>query len=165
MPVPLVTTSVAVARVRCLYGPDRVGRGTKIMLGHTAYAGSLAGGVGRVAGGPAHRASSTHRVSTARASGHHLDFAGGPGASRGDGVARSHVGGLVVVKQIQHVVGASGGPDAQEPMIGIGQCAPTGDRDQARITVLGQDHPDHIATYQRQVSKLLTAQGRFTRRP
>src|SRR6476646_634804 len=120
LPVAL-TAGTEIARARCSDGPDRIGGGTKVMLGHVAHTRSLTSGIGRVPRCPGNRTGRPHRPSATCPSVHHRHIITGPRARRLDRLTRASVRRAGILEELQNVFRALGRPDRQEPMIRIGQ--------------------------------------------
>ncbi len=91
-------------------------------------------GAGKISGGGLGMAGGRTRLA-------HTNQTTAPSASERDGLARTIIVGLLCLEQRQNMIGASGSPFGQQPMMVIPQSTAAADRDQPRVSNLGEDQP------------------------
>ncbi len=137
--------------LRCLVGwdtctgrPDGVRSSTQVMGGDVSHRNRLARrqcSELRWVGQPARRGirleSRSVRVT-------HWDLAADPGPTDIDGVAWPAVTWLMLLEQMQHVLGAHEGPVSQQPVVFVRQGSPTTDGDQPGVTLFREDRHSPI---------------------
>ncbi len=131
LPLALDPAGFSVVRIGRLRGFDRVGGSTEVVLGNVSYAGGLACGVGREARGSSKWARSGHGVTALRSGLHHRHLTPSPRSGRLDGLTRARVVWMFIFEEPKRVLGAVGGPDSQQSVMGVGERPTTTNRDQA----------------------------------
>jgi hypothetical protein len=144
LPFALDPSRVSAARICSSSGLDRVGGGTEVMLGDMGYAGGLTRGVGREpeklladAGLPPSRVR-RQRGPASSSYGHR------PMPAPRRSLEGARICWLLLLEQVQHVLGAGGGPEGQKLVIGVGERAASADRHQVRVSDGGKDHPHSL---------------------
>jgi hypothetical protein len=89
----------------------------------------------------------------------HKHLTADPGSTGIDGVAGTAVTWLIILEQMQHVLGAQEGPVSQQSVVFVGQSAPATDSDQPRITLLREDRHTPIPTIQKSHVAACGSQG------
>jgi hypothetical protein len=69
----------------------------------------------------------------------HTHLTADPGSTDIDSVAGPAVSWLMILEQMQHVLGAQEGPVSQQSVVFVSQSASATDGDQPRITLFGED--------------------------
>jgi hypothetical protein len=130
----------------CAGRPDGVRRSAQVMRGDVRHRRRLARrqcSKLRWIGHPARRGV---RLESRSACLTHTHLTADPGSTEIDSVAGPAVTWLMILEQMQHVLGAQEGPISQQSVVFVRQSAPTTDGDQPRITLLGQDRHASIPT-------------------
>jgi hypothetical protein len=92
----------------------------------------------------------------------HTHLTADPGSTDIDSVAGPAITRLMILEQMQHVLGAQERPVSQQSVVSVRQSAPATDRDQPRITLFREDRHTPIPTI-RQAAAALTATRHKTR--
>jgi hypothetical protein len=119
---------------------DGVGSGSEVVLSHMSDACGLAGGIGGVSSRSRHLSCRSHGMTARRAGLRHRHAPLSPGADRSNRFARSGVRRALGLEEVQDVFGTCRCPQRVEVMVGVGERAPSADRDEARIALLREDH-------------------------
>jgi len=83
----------------------------------------------------------------------HTHLTADPGSTDIDSLAGPAVTWLMVLEQMQHVLGAKKGPVSQQSVVFVRQSPPTTDRDQPRITLFREDRHTPIPTMHEATSR------------
>lgn len=136
------------------------------MFGDVGDACRLTSGVGGEAGGPAQWTGSAHGLPASGSGLHHAQLAPHPGADRLGRVAWPGVTRGLPLEEVQHVLGATGGPQGQVLVVHLGERPASPDRHQTRVTDQGQDHASSVPVDRRgvQVAVAREAPGCLGRR-
>ena len=119
--------------------PDGVRRSAQVMGGDVSHRNRLPGRQRselRWIGLPSRRGIGLERRSVCVT---HSHLTADPGSTDIDGVAGAAVTWLMILEQMQYVLGAQQGPVSQQPMVFVGQSAPATNGDQPRITLFRED--------------------------
>jgi len=141
LPLPFLGPSLrsVVGWDACAGRPDGVRRSAQVMGGDVRHRSRLArrqcSELCRI-GHPARRGV---RLESRSACVTHTHLTADPGSTGIDSVAGPAVTRLMILEQMQHVLGAQEGPVSQESVVFIRQSAPATDGDQPRITLLRED--------------------------
>jgi hypothetical protein len=121
-------------------GFDRVRSRTKLVRGDMGDDRRLTGRVGGVSRRPSKAARRGHRVTAGGASLHHPGLAARPCTYTLNRLAGSVVMRTGRLEQMENVFCAQRCPASKKVVIGVGQRAAAPDRDEARISLLREDH-------------------------
>jgi hypothetical protein len=146
LPLPFLGPSLrgVVGWDTCASRPDGVRRSAKVMGGDVRYRSRLARrqcSELRWIGHPARRGI---RLESRSARVTHTHLTADPGSTEIDSVAGPAVTWLMILEQMQHVLGAQKGPVSQQSVVFVRQSAPATDGDQPRITLFREDR--HTST-------------------
>jgi hypothetical protein len=153
LPLPFLSPSLRsiVGRNTCAGRPDGVRRSAQVMGGDVSNRNRLARrqcSELRWIGHPARRGI---RLESRTACVTHTHLTADPGSTDIDSVARPAVTWLIILEQMQHVLGAQEGPVSQQSVVLVRQSSPATDGDQPRITLLREDRhtPSPTITHRR----------------
>lgn len=136
-PAGALTLASGGRRTNGLY---RVGRSTKLVCRDMRHHCRLAGSKCGVPGGSAQLSCRSHGMAARRSGLRHPDLAARPCPNLLDRLAGPRVRGLHRLEEVQNVLRALGGPQRQEPMVGVRKRPPTADGDEAGVAIFGEDH-------------------------
>jgi len=119
---------------------DRVGGSTKLVRGDTRHYCRLASCVCGMPSGSAQGSCRTHGMATRSTGLRHPELTARPCPNLLYCLARSRIRGPHRFEEVQNVLCTRGGPQRQEPMVGVRESSPTADGDEAGVAVLGEDH-------------------------
>jgi hypothetical protein len=141
LPLPFLGPSLrsVVGRDGCAGRPDGVRRSAQVMGGDVSHRSRLARrecSKLRWIGHPARRCI---RLESRSACVTHTHLTADPGSTDIDSVAGPAVSWLMILEQMQHVLGAQEGPVSQQSVVFVSQSASATDGDQPRITLFGED--------------------------
>ena len=119
---------------------DGVSSSTELVRGDVCDDRRLPGSVGGIPCCANQVSGRAHGMAAYGAGLHHHDFATRPRAGLFDGLTRSRVVRPNRLEVVQHVLGARGRPQRQEPMVGVRECSPASDGNEAGVAVFGEDH-------------------------
>jgi hypothetical protein len=105
----------------------------------------LAGGVRGMAWRPAQISGRGHCMASCRACVGHRDLAARPGPPEFDRATRSRVRRPSRLKDVKDVFRARCRPQREEMVIGISESPTATDRDEPRVAVFREDHPQHLS--------------------
>jgi hypothetical protein len=148
LPLPFLGPSLrsVVGWDACAGRPDGVRRSAQVMGGDVSHRNRLARrqcSELRWIGHPARRGI---RLESRSACVTHTHLTADPGSTDIDSVAGPAVTWLMILEQMQHVLGAQEGPVSQQSVVFVSQSAPATDGDQPRITLLREDRHTPIPT-------------------
>jgi hypothetical protein len=155
LPLPFLSPSLRsiVGWNVCAGRPDGVRRSAQVMGGDVRHRSRLARrecSELRWIGHPARRGI---RLESRTAGVTHTHLTADPGPTDIDSVARPAVAWLMILEQMQHVLGAQEGPISQESVVFVRQSAPATDGDQPRITLLREDRHTPSPTIHESMSR------------
>jgi hypothetical protein len=148
LPLPFLSPSLRsiVGWNACAGRPDGVRRSAQVMGGDVRHRSRLARrqcSELRWIGHPARRGI---RLESRSACVTHTHLTADPGSTDIDSVAGPAVTWLMILEQMQHVLGAQEGPVSQQSVVFVRQSAPATDGDQPRITLFRKDRHDPTPT-------------------
>ena len=142
--LPSALEPTAAICLRCTgrrtHGFDRVGRSTQLVSGNVRHNRRLAGGKCSVPSSSAQLPCRSHAMATGRPGLRHPDLTACPCAELLDRLARSRVGGLHRLEQVQNVLRARTRPQRQEPVVKVPKGPTAADGDEAGVAIFGKDH-------------------------
>jgi hypothetical protein len=141
LPLPFLGPSLGsvVGWDACAGRPDGVRRSAQVMGGDVSHRNRLARrqcSELRWIGHPARRGI---RLESRSVCVTHTHLTADPGSTDIDSVAGPAVTWLMILEQLQHVLGAQEGPVSQQSVVVVRQSAPATDGDQPRITLFRED--------------------------
>ena len=148
----------------CAGRPDGVRRSAQVMGGDVSHRNRLARrqcSELHWIGHPARRGIRLERRSVCVT---HAHLTAHPGSTDIDGVAGPAVARLMILEQMQHVLGAQEGPVSQESVVFVRQSAPATDGDQPRVTLFREDWHTPIRTIHRGMAVFQTVWSLESRR-
>lgn len=131
---------------RSPYGFDGIGGSTQFVCSDVRDGPGLARRVRSIPGRPPQVPGRAHRMSTRRASLHHLDLTTCPSPGMLDRLAGPGVLRVGHLKQVENVLCARCRPQRQKVVVRIGQAATAPDRHKAGVPDLRQNHVDILLT-------------------
>ena len=129
----------------CTGRPDGVRRSAQVMGGNMSHGNRLPRRQGSELRRIGHAASRGIRLESRSVCVTHTHLTADPGSTDIDSVAGPAVTWLMILEQMQHVLGAQERPISQQSVVIVGQSAPTTDGDQPRVTLLREDRHTFLA--------------------
>jgi hypothetical protein len=145
----------------CAGRPDGVRRSAQVVGGDVRHRSRLARrqcSELRWIGHPARRGI---RLESRSACVTHTHLTANPGSTHIDSIAGPAVTRVMILEQMQHVLGARERPVGQQSVVFVRQSAPVTNGDQPRITLSREDRHTPIRTIQETTSSLRTPQARL----
>ncbi len=130
----------------CAGRPDGVRRSAQVMGGDVSHRNRLASRECSELRRIRHPASRGIGLESRPVGDTHTHLAADPGTTDIDSIAGPAVTWLMILEQMQHVLGAQERPISQQSVVIVGQSAPTTDGDQPRITLFREDRHLPIPT-------------------
>jgi hypothetical protein len=159
LPLPLLGPSLrsVLSGGECASRPDGVRRSAQVMSGDVSHRNRLARRQSselRWIGHPARRGI---RLESRSACVTHTHLTADPGSTDIDSVAGPAVTWLMILEQMQHVLGARESPVSQQSVVFLRQSAAATDGDQPRITLLREDRHSPSPTIHEATDHVLNA--------
>jgi hypothetical protein len=153
LPFPGPSLRSVVVWGACAGRPDGVRRSAQVMGGDVSHRNRLARRQCSELRWISHPAGRGIRLESRSVCVTHPNLTADPGSTDIDGLARPAVTWLMILEQMQHVLGAQEGPASQESVVFVRQSAPATNGDQPRIALFRQDRHTPIPTIDEATSR------------